>query len=198
MAQLGVGRADRRRAGADRGCRSGSRRSRGRRTWDASTRLAIDCDEAVHQLRALALDEIQRGAAVEARRAHERRAGDQRADDVVSEAADPEQRRVGEQLDARVETAELVEVPDVPDERAVRVDHALGRARGSRRVDDDHAIGRRDVGLRPRRGAGRRPWRRRRAARRGGARRPPRRRRPATNTWRSAVNGRWSRTRPVG
>ena len=71
-----------------------------------------------------------------------RRAGDQRAEQRVGEAADPEERRVGEQhLVGRV-AAELVEVVEVADQRAVGVDHALRRAGRARGVHDDHAVGR--------------------------------------------------------
>ncbi len=81
-------------------------------------------------------------------------AGDERAEQRVGEPADPEERRVGEQhLVGRV-AADLVQVVEVADQRAVRVDHALRLARRARGVHDREPVAGADRCLRRREDAG--------------------------------------------
>src|SRR5262249_62316283 len=58
------------------------------------------------------------------------------------EPADPEERRVGEQHLVGGVAADLVQVVEVPDQRAVRVDHALRRTGRARGVHDREPIAR--------------------------------------------------------
>ncbi len=104
--------------------------------------------EPVDHRRPLALEHVEHAGGVRSVRADQSAAGDERAQERVGEPADPEERRVGEQhLVGRV-AADLVQVVEVADQRAVRVDHALrlaGRARG---VHDREPVAGADVRFR--------------------------------------------------
>ena len=104
--------------------------------------------EAVDHRRARPLEQVERRRRVGGVRADQRGAGQQRPEQAVGEAADPEERRVGEQHLVVGVAAQLVEVAEVADQRAVLVDHALRGAGGARRVDDHHAVGGSDRCLR--------------------------------------------------
>ena len=69
----------------------------GRRTTGPCARCATDAREAVHHRRAHPFEQVEGRRRVGGVRAHERRAGEQRAEQAVGEAADPEERRVREQ-----------------------------------------------------------------------------------------------------
>ncbi len=103
--------------------------------------------EAVDQGRLLPLEQVEHAGGGRRVRAHQPATGDQRADQREREATDPEEGRVREQDLVGPDGPDLVEVVQVADQRAVGVDHALRRAGRARRVDDDHAVGRRDLGL---------------------------------------------------
>ena len=96
--------------------------------------------EAVHQRRPLALEDVEHARRDGRVRAHEPRAGDERAEQRVGEPADPEERGVREQHLVGGVAAELVQVVEVPDQRAVRVDHALRIARRARGVHDGEPV----------------------------------------------------------
>ncbi len=92
--------------------------------------------------RLLAGHELQRARRLEALLQQQRRAGVQRGSERVGHAADPEERHPGVRavaLDGGTHAAQVLALADHP---AVRVQHALGLARGARRVDDQEGVGR--------------------------------------------------------